>query len=184
MRLRAMFPLVLLGALACASSDGARHETVTRVDVSTGAGTVVVSEVRDQPGIAVHTLPFPPDSVWRVLPRVYDLLGIEGAGEVPGQRLYGARNFRPRRIEEQRLSTYIDCGMGTTATPKADEYAVTMTLVSRLDSAPDGGTRVETVMQATARPRATAGNPVRCPSTGRLERRVADLLALVLESSS
>ncbi|HUG41109.1 MAG TPA: hypothetical protein VMM12_11520 [Longimicrobiales bacterium] len=182
MRMRAAPPLVLLGALACASSNAPRHEAVTRVDVSSGAGTLVVSELHDDPAAAVRTLPSPPDSVWHALPRVYEMLGIDGAGAAPGQSLFGARNFRPRRIEGKRLSTYIDCGMGTTATPKADEYAITMTLVSRVDPATDAGTRVETVMQATAKPRATAGNPVSCQSNGRLEKRVGDLLALVLVS--
>jgi hypothetical protein len=172
--------LCAVGALGCASSNAPPRETVTRVDVSTVAGTLSVTELHNEPGMAIHAVPAPPDSVLHALARVYAILSIPDAGTVPGQLVYGSRNFRARRIEGQRLSTYIDCGTGMTATPKADEYAVTLTLVSRLEPAEDHGTRVETVMQASARPRSTAGNSVSCQSRGRLEARVAELLGGIL----
>lgn len=181
MNCRAFLILALVGALGCGSSNVPPPETPRRVDVSTGAGTLGHTELHTEPGMAVHTLQVAPDSVWRVLPRVYEMLEVPEAGIAPdGTRMYGARNIRPRRIDGNRLSTYIDCGMGITATPKADEYQVTLTLITQLDPAEDGATRVETRLEATARPRATSGAPASCRSLGRLETRVADLLAFVM----
>lgn len=174
--------LALAGGLACASSGPPPAETVTRVDVSTGVGTMGAAQLHNEPGSSSHTLPLPSDSVWRALPVVYGLLGIDGAGAVPEQRVYGVRGFRPRRFEDKRLSNFIDCGMGRTATPNADEYEVTMTLLSRVQPAGDAAAVLETVMEASGRPRAVSGNRVSCQSNGTLEARVAELVAWVLAS--
>jgi hypothetical protein len=182
--LPALSLLALLTALGCASSNASSPEAITRVDISSSEGLLGVTELRTSAGVAAHTLPAPPDSVWMALPRVYEMLEIPGAGTTPDQTMFGARDFRPRRIEGKRLSTFIDCGMGPTATPKADEYEIRMTLVTRLVPAAEEGTRMETTLQASGKPRATAGNPVSCQSNGRLERRVADLVAWVLLSGN
>ncbi|MCI0433264.1 MAG: hypothetical protein L0271_06405 [Gemmatimonadetes bacterium] len=108
------------------------------------------------------------------------MLGIRGAGTDPGRRFYGSINFRPSRIEGKRLSSYIDCGMGPTATPKADEYEVSMRLTSAPRSTAETTTVVQTVLEATAKPRATAGQRVTCQSNGTLEKRVGDLLLMML----
>jgi hypothetical protein len=94
--------------------------------------------------------------------------------------MFGARNFRPRRIDGKRLSTYIDCGAGLTATPKADEYEITMTLTSRLSAAEDTATVMETVLEATGKPRASMADRVSCQSNGALEARVGELMLSVL----
>ena len=113
---------------------------------------------------------------------MYERLGVEGAGLMPGQPVYGAQGFRPRRLEGKRLSSWIDCGTGMTAIPKADEYRVTMSLVSRVSPDAGGATRLETVLTASARPSSNAGDPVNCQSNGRLEARVAELVILTLAS--
>jgi hypothetical protein len=172
--------LALASTVACAAPGTPPAESVTRVGVTSQIGNMGITELHTEPGRAAHTLPLPPDSVWRSLPRVYEMLGIAEAGAVPDERLFGARNFRPRRIEGNRLSRYIDCGMGATATPKADEYEVTMTLVSEVQPAGDAGTTLETLLQASGRPRAAAGNRVSCQSNGTLEKRIAELVAWVL----
>jgi len=138
------------------------------------------AQLRNEPGTATRTIPAPLDSVWHALPRVYERLGIAEAGATPGQRVFGARNFRPRRIEGKRLSTYIDCGTGVTATPKADEYEITMTLTSRLSAAEDATTVMETVLEATGKPRASMADRVSCQSNGTLEARVGGLMISVL----
>jgi hypothetical protein len=170
------------GVIACATPGAQPAESVTRVGVSTGAGSIGVTELHTEPGRSVHTLPLPPDSVWRALPRVYEILGIAEPGAAPDLRVFGAQNVRPRRIEGKRLSQYIDCGMGPTATPKADEYEVTLTLLSRLEPGPDSSTTLETTLEASSRPRAAAGARVSCQSNGMLEKRVAELVAWVLLS--
>lgn len=176
-----MMILVTLALGACAGTPAAGPERTTRVAISSGAGSLGATELHHDHARS-RTLPLHPDSVWRGLPLVYERLGVEGAGLVPGQPVYGAQNFRPRRIEGQRLSSWIDCGTGMTATPKADEYQVTMSLLSRVTPDDEGATRVETVLTASARPRTQAGDPVNCQSNGKLEARVVELLVLTLAS--
>jgi hypothetical protein len=77
-----------------------------------------------------------------------------------------------RALNGVRLSRYLDCG-ATVSVPNADSYAVTLQATTRLAPVTDATTRVETLVQATARPRDTAGNRVTCTSTGVLERQIA-----------
>lgn len=174
--------LLAFTTAACASSGTPAPETVSRVGISGAAGGMGRAELHNAPGTGSRTVPAPLDSVWHVLPRVYEILGVPQAGAVSDQRLFGAYDFRPRRIEGKRLSTYLDCGMGLTATPKADEYEVTMSLLTRLTPAGGGGTVAETLVDASAKPRGVTGNPVYCQSNGVLETRVAELLLWVLVS--
>ena len=62
----------------------------------------------------------------------------------------------------------------------ADEYQVTMTLFSKLDSTGPASTVLETTLSATARPRDRASSPIVCQSNGALESRVAELVAYML----
>lgn len=151
-------------------------EIVTRVYEPGGGGI----EMYNDPGVGARDIPAAIDSVWMVLPRVYEMLGIPDVGAEPEQRLYGSLEFRVRRIEGKRLSTYIDCGMGATAVPYADDYQVTMSVTTRLEPGEDGGTTAITMVSASGRPRAVSGNPVHCQSKGVLESRVADLVLYTL----
>ncbi len=153
---------------------------VERMGVTSGVGELGSTEMHNEGGFAMHGIDHAPDSVWAVLPEVYERLGIDEAGAVPAERLYGARNVRVRRIEGQRLSTFIDCGTGPTATPRADEYDVRMTVVTRVLDGEAGASRLETTVQAAARPRGVSGNPVDCASRGSLEARIATLVNLAL----
>jgi len=124
----------------CASSGPSSAplvpETVSRV--SDGPLTV---EIFNKPGVRARTVPASIDSVWEVLSEVYERLEIPVALRLPQQRVLGNRNFRARRIEGKRLSTYLDCGRGMTSVPYADEYAVTMLALTQL-SRGEGGTTV------------------------------------------
>jgi hypothetical protein len=172
--------LACAGIFGCASSSGPPAERTTRVAISSTGASMGSARLHNDPGTATRTLPVPPDSVWQALPRVYEILGIPDAGAVAGQQIFGARNFRPRRIDGKRLSTFIDCGPGLTATPKADEYTITMNLTSRLSAAKDATTIMETMVEASGKPRATAADPVSCQSNGALEARIGELLLSML----
>ena len=172
--------LSLAYSLACASSGERPADTVTRVGISSGAGSMGATELHTESGGSTSTIPVSTDSVWQALPRVYEMLGIPNAGLEPGRRAYGARNVRIRRIEGKRLSTYIDCGYGPTATPKADEYEITMSLISSPTAATDTTTVVETVLESSGKPRATTGQRISCQSNGTLEARVGELLVALL----
>lgn len=175
---RSVLLATLSVTIACAPSYAPTPETVSRV-TSPGSGRV---EIHNALSMVGRNVPAPMDSVWKVLPRVYEILGItEAAGDENGTT-FGMIDFRPKRIEGKRLSTYIDCGMGATAVPKADTYEITMSLLTRLSATDDGHTRVETTVEASGKPRAVTGNPIYCQSNGVLESRVADLVLWVLVS--
>lgn len=171
-----------IGACASPGPDGARPapESVKPVGISGSRGGIGRTEIHNEPRTVVRTVPAPVDSVWAVLPRVYEMLGIPQAGIDPERRIFGNPEFRPRRIQGERLSWYVDCGPSVTAVPKADEYEVTLSLLTRLTAGETGGTVVATTVVATGKPRAVSGNPVYCQSTGTLEARVADLVLRVL----
>ncbi len=173
--------LVLAACGACASSgQGATQtapETVSRVFVPGSGGR---TEMYNQPGVGSRLVDAPLDSVWLALPKAYDLLGIPDAGVDPERTMFGNPGYRARRIEGERLSKYVDCGMGATAAPNADQYDVTVSVLTHLTPGEDGGTMVVTTVEATGKPRAVSGNPVYCQSKGTLEARVAQLVVWVL----
>jgi len=174
--------LVVTGACASSAPQDSRPapESVSQVGVSVSHGGLGRAEVHNEALALARTVPAPLDSVLLVLPGVYERLGIPEAGADPDQRVFGNPEFKPRRIEGGRLSRYLDCGRGFTAAPRADEYDVTMSVLTRLTPTEGGGTLVETTVQATGKPRAVSGNPVYCPSNGTLEKRVAELVLRAL----
>lgn len=177
-----LLSLAAAGACASPAPDTARPTpaSVSRVGVTVSHGGLGSTEIRNDAGAVARTVAAPLDSIWAALPGVYETLGIAGAGADPEQKLYGNPAFKPRRIDGERLSRYIDCGRGVTAAPRADEFDVTMSVITRLAPAAGGGTLVTTTVQASGKPRAVSGNPVFCPSKGTLEALVVDLLLEVL----
>jgi hypothetical protein len=118
----------------------------------------------------------PVENVWRVLPSVYERLDVPLSVLDTVAKQVGNRSFRPRRIGGSRLSKYIDCGRGITATQNADAYQVTMSLLTKVKQADGGGTLLSIEISGNAKPRAVSGNPVRCVSKGTLETFMADLV--------
>ena len=172
--------LALAACGACASSgQGATQTdpgTVSRVFIPGGGG----AEMYNEPGVGSRLVDAPLDSVWLALPKAYELLGIPDAGVDAERTMFGNPGYRARRIEGERLSKYVDCGMGATAAPNADQYNVTLSVLTRLTHGEGGGTMVVTTVEATGKPRAVSGNPVYCQSKGTLEARVAQLVVWVL----
>jgi hypothetical protein len=181
---------VLLAAVvgACGTAgEGAappapeQRGTVTLIKGSRGltgefGGVVVHTEA----GVAERHVDAPKHEVLLALSQVYEMLGVPDHGVNPEGNQYGNPSFRARRIEGKRLSNYIDCGMGVTAIPNANDYQVTLMLLSWISEVDEGGTMVVTTVDATAKPRAVASNAVHCQSKGSLETRVGDLVLLVL----
>lgn len=118
-----------------------------------------------------------PDQVFSHLPAVYDSLGMAPDIHQPRDRAVGRSRFNPRRLDGDRLSTFLDCGYGVTAEPYADAYDVFMAVQTRVrpGDGPEGST-VETVILAEADPRQTRGDPVRCTTRQELEKRIVKAL--------
>lgn len=160
--------LLVLSACAPAAlelSPGTRDSTLL---VNDGAITIRTS------GRSVAAeVPLPLEQAWAALPAAYEALGLRGGGPA-GERLFGVQRMDvSRALNGVRLSRYLDCG-ATVSVPNADSYAVTLQVSTLLTPSTAASTRAETLVQATARPRDTSGNPVACTSTGALERQIAE----------
>ncbi|HEY7767312.1 hypothetical protein [Longimicrobium sp.] len=174
----AILPLVLLCACAPqATSVPVGPERMSTVIIETPEGSAEVRMVAARPHAHSSVVLVPVDQAWAALPGVYEGLGLSGAGIVdPGQRRFGmGPATMPRRVNGERLARFLDCGH-TVSMPNADAYAVTVTMITQLNAEAPAATRVQTVLEATARPRDTAGNEVTCTSTGHLERLIASRL--------
>jgi hypothetical protein len=95
----------------------------------------------------------------------------------------GNNQFLARRIGGARNSRYLDCGYGATATPNADAYEVTASLMASVRPGEGGGTILETLFTASARAREVSGGVVSCNSKGVLERDMVDRLTTMLGGS-
>lgn len=176
-RIARLLPLLLLAACGPATStpDTAPRPAGTfRVETAQGA-----MESRIDPTAArarTTQVPVASAQLWAAFPAAYAALGLPAGqgGEAHGASVVGPFQLT-RQLGRVPLSRYLDCG-STLTHPKADAYTVTLHITTGLEPAGAGVTNVGTLVQASARPRDTAGNPVSCISTGRLERRLAEEL--------
>lgn len=172
-----LLPLLLLaacGPTTSAPDTTPRPSPTFRVETADGA---IESRIGPTAARARTTLvPLASARAWAALPAAYAALGLPAGqgGEAEGRAVTGPLRLS-RALNGVSLSRYLDCG-STLSLPNADAYAVTLHLDTRLEPAGAGATNVATLVQASARPRDTGGNPVSCTSTGLLERRLAEEL--------
>lgn len=168
----------LLALTACASRravSAVDHQTETVRVGGVGAQPTTVLATVATVAPAVSTILAPIDRVWRALPAVYDSLGIPVDRLEHDKHIIGNPGFElRRRLGGVPLRRYLDCG-DAQGGPSADTYEVTLSVLTELQPT-ETGTSAATVVQATARPVTFAGERTACKSTGRLERRVAELL--------
>lgn len=167
---------VALGACASGGTSGSAvgapsTQTIAIVGPAGGAKISTPGEIASN----VQTLPFSVDQIWRVLPAVFDSLGIPVQTLDAVKHTIGNAGFAIRhRLKNVPLSRYIDCGTSQLG-PSADDYDVRLTLLTdvRRD---DGGATLTTSVQAVARPMNYAQEYSSCNSRGLLEQRIIDLL--------
>ena len=172
--------LVLVGVVCvvggCASSGatprisrGGEHI----VGVQTGAGGISTVEVQTDDQTRTATLIMDYSVAWDRLPELLTEIGLSVGTIDEAQGRVAHRGERLRRIDGKRLSTYLDCGIGSTAQPYANVYDVVMGYEVVLRRGQDGSvSSAQMTIEASARPMATSGNPLRCTSEGTLERLV------------
>ncbi len=173
-----LFSLLLLaGAAACASTPpgstpAPQPQTVT---VAGSNSTFRVGGVADASGSA--TVPYTVEQVWRVLPFVFDSLGVPIAAMDPAKRTLGNESFRVRaRLKGTPLSRYIDCGTSTQIGPNADNYDVVLTLTAQVHAAEAGSSTIVTTFSAVAKPVNFAQDYAPCNSKALMEARFLDIV--------
>lgn len=157
----------LLGACASANTQADRH-TNRVIDTNAGA-----RQTADVPVTSETTVNASPDAPLAALSAAYADLEIDvrlrdsHTGEI-GNRKFSKMNG----LAGWPLSSYVGCGW-TSVGPAADNYRITMSLVSRV-TASGTGSRVETRLTAVGEDISSKGT-VACTTRGRLEQRVHEL---------
>lgn len=175
--LGALFATILLAACAPASTNSVmrtpERPMSTTIETQTGSHTV---DIRNSAASLGADLPMPIEQTWLALPKVYDEIGLtRGGSTTPEGHTYGVMNKRIARIAGKPLNTYLDCGDGIDG-PRANLYDVRVSILTSLTEK-EGGTHVETLVQAMAKPRGVSGNAVTCRSRATLEALIAERLA-------
>ena len=171
----ASLALVALGACASAGTSGAAGAPASQTISVIGAAGGAQINTPGENTTHVQTLPFAVDQVWRMLPAVFDSLGIpvqtlDGVKRTIGITGYAIR----RRLKTVPLSRFIDCGTSQMG-PSADDYDVRLTVLTTV-RAGEGGATVTTSLEALARPLNYAQEYSRCSTKGALEQRIIDVL--------
>jgi hypothetical protein len=122
----------------------------------------------------------PIEQVWQLLPEAYRVIGFPGrpASAGGGEQLFATPHMEISgpMYPGERTSDYIDCGVSPTTGNRSDEYLVTFVIITRLEPAAQGGTRIMTLIDGHARDRTLGGNSVPCHGTGKMEGQIAELV--------
>ncbi len=137
-------------------------------------------EIFNEPGVGVRTIAVETRTAWRALGGVYEQMGIPVTQSDPRSMQLGNPGYLARRVDGDRMNSFIDCGSDFSG-PLANQYDITLSVVTRLTSKGPESTEVLTMMDAYGKPRAVSGNSIHCQSRGVLEMRVAQKVADALE---
>jgi len=178
-RLASSAALLALAACAPAASNPSPEQvaltpTTTRVETPDGA---MEARTMAEDRSVVQTIKAAPDVAWSKLPAVYGELQIPVTGYVDPAKQIMSKGTRLRgRLGKLRLSQIITCGTDITGDDKANTYEVSLDVSTVVSPAANGQANVSSMVTANARPMATSGDPVRCVTTGSLERRIANAI--------
>lgn len=182
-QVRKCLPAAALLIAACASANpraplpGTPPMPTTDVllDPATGRGYQVTVGV--SPTEAEHTIEAGRDTVWRILPLVYEQLGIPVATIDPSNYLLSNVSFRASsNLGDQPISAYLNCGARAGVASIENNFLIQFSVLSTL-AAEAYATRIKTVIQASARDPFASTNPMPCSSLGKLEASIAQLAA-------
>lgn len=179
--MRSLSILILAAMAACASVGGPETGRPAAETVRLNGGTAGSLTISPSSSSAQHALAYSVDQVWRVLPPVFESMGIPIGVLDPAAHQAGNAGFKLRRqLGGTPLSRYFNCGQ-TQIGPNADSYDVYLTAMATLAPAPDGTTTMTTAMDAAARPVSFSQDYTRCTTTGELEARIMTAITKALE---
>jgi len=173
---------MLLGA--CASSGAARPKTddiggamVQTAILQNAGGNASGINMVNRTEVSSTTVSATPEQAFTALGAVYAQLGIPVTDLNQAAKSLGNNAFRVRRrIGDVQTVRALDCG-GDSGMPNAETYQLTLSILSRVVAAPQGGSIVQTTLEGSGRnPVTAASSDVRCSSLGVLEKRIGDLV--------
>ncbi|CAN5494611.1 hypothetical protein BH09GEM1_BH09GEM1_11430 [soil metagenome] len=121
--------------------------------------------------------------VWRLLPAVFDSVGITVANMDPATHEIGNRGFAVgRQIGGVMTSRYFDCGSNGGAS-QAFSYDLFVSLVTTATPLAANVTTIGSRIDVKGRPVSTSGTWLQCASTGALEQKIAEMLDRAIKRS-
>jgi hypothetical protein len=181
--MRASLCAAVLVLCACASGSGKSSDSsalmqtgtqFTRLETSSGVIQIDWQHERtyDETPLLVDV-----DKAWAAVPAAYGELGIQPGVIDSKQHVYGNPGAKYRReLGHKRMSSYFDCG-SEAGMANADTYDMLIRVITQVVASDGGLSKIRTQAEATAHANAVAGSPVRCSSTGALERRIATMVS-------
>jgi hypothetical protein len=173
--------LALVLTSACASSSttpGAAAPMTQTVRVASGSGNDRLNFSGGGAGPTTHTLNASADRVWRVLPAMFDSIGVPVSTIDQAQKVIGNEGYKVRaRLKNVNLSRYVDCGQ-TQIGPNADSYEVWLVLLVQVRPVAGSTTTssLTTTFQASARPVTFSQGYSNCTTNATLEKRILDVV--------
>jgi hypothetical protein len=177
----------VLSVSACASAPGAgsglgpgSRVTTQTINTGAGGGTMGMTTVNDANAVGV-VVNGSVDATWSALQSVYASLEIPLTFREEAKKTLGNSSFRTRRrVGSVPMIRVVDCG-GETGMPNAETYDVTLDVSSLVQPDVAGKSKLQTLVQGTARRSASGGtNDVRCNSLGGLEKKISDMVSAIL----
>ncbi|HEV2129606.1 MAG TPA: hypothetical protein VGR27_00800, partial [Longimicrobiaceae bacterium] len=183
--MRPIPPALLLAALAAACAPAASSpgdRTVGPNAAIIESSTSVLVRINNDESGMTRTLDAAPERVWAVLPAVYGELGIPVEVSDANARVIGNRRVTTRRIGGERINTRVRCGNDGAGPSAMNGYLVQLSILTSLQPAAAEKTVLTTQIGGHATPiEGTSTSRVLCATTGRLEQRIAQLIAGRLE---
>lgn len=178
MRTILALPLLLVAATALAQ-DPPRTEVSSRPaerKITIGGTSLTLKTSED--GFLDATLTAPSAKLYEVLAAAYADVGLKPKEVDPARQQIGTGTFRAQyRIGKARMSTFLDCGLDPLGLRQADSFALSMRVTTQVVPESADRTTVRTLVQATGRPPSNSGVENHCPSTGKLEEKLAEAIA-------
>jgi hypothetical protein len=160
-----------VASLGACSSVTTQNPAQSNRAIVTGGGVRQTDNTQASDVTPVNTTPA---AMMSGLSAAYADLGIEVKLWNPQTGEVGNRNFtKMYRLAGRPVSDYLGCGTTTTG-QAADNYRITMSLVSRVT--PNGsGSKVETTLTAYAEDISSSKGTLSCLTLGTLEQRLQKL---------
>lgn len=174
-RLLVALPLLLA---ACGSNEhpGTSPGPSSIPPVAEQRGTEFYYRLSGDDGATVAEFDAPVEKVWGLILAAYQSAGVEvGTLDTRTHTIGNRAITTTRRLGQTPIAEYVRCAQGGSGIMNATTYRVQLSVLSTLKPGANGGTRMETTLAATGIPAEGASrNAVPCPSTGRLEQKLAD----------
>lgn len=167
---------LVLGTLvlqACASSPSDGRDRAQPPPRWLEGGTGVALQLTGEGSVAETTLEVGPGDAWRVLPEVYDALGLGGSVTDAVGWSFGNPEVTSRTLAGSRTDSFFRCANEGAGPSAVNRFRIRFSITTTVGETEEGTTRLTTDVAATGRPwEGTSSGAVICTSKGTLEAAI------------